>query len=177
MPEVCAVRWSYSSSGSNLLRMSSRTARWLAAVSTALFVLTLGLWLWSETFFFFRIYSSRFYVVVPSRSQPFYGTQYLGIPFCMATDPNEMYLETQTAQKHFAGFQYVAGSQQSVFSMPVLVLAIVPLIGMAMGYTLIYRQRRRARTGCCVVCGYDLRHSSERCPECGTAVAKLEAAN
>ncbi len=32
------------------------------------------------------------------------------------------------------------------------------------------RQRRRLRSGLCVQCGYDVRSSIERCPECGAAL-------
>jgi hypothetical protein len=39
--------------------------------------------------------------------------------------------------------------------------SLVPMIS-------IIRARRLARPGCCIACGYDLRATPDRCPECGT---------
>ena len=50
----------------------------------------------------------------------------------------------------------------------VVTFAIAPA-----GYVLdLNRRRLRARRGLCSKCGYDLRESQERCPECGTAVVR-----
>ena len=38
-----------------------------------------------------------------------------------------------------------------------------------------WRRRRRASTGRCPRCGYDLRATPDRCPECGRAAEKTAA--
>jgi|SRR5579884_4193538 len=50
--------------------------------------------------------------------------------------------------------------------LPVLVFALLPTT--RAGLTMF--RRRQRRPGRCRVCGYDLRATRERCPECGTAV-------
>jgi hypothetical protein len=56
------------------------------------------------------------------------------------------------------------------FWMPVAGMAILPLVW-AIGLRKLRRQRRKA-AGLCEDCGYDLRGSPERCPECGTIPAR-----
>jgi predicted amidophosphoribosyltransferase len=55
-----------------------------------------------------------------------------------------------------------------------LIIPYWPLALLAAAYPLIaasklIRSHLRRRAGCCIACGYDLRASPDRCPECGRA--------
>jgi hypothetical protein len=45
--------------------------------------------------------------------------------------------------------------------------AVLPLVVAPVWLARLHRRRRRAGSGLCVGCGYDVRASGERCPECG----------
>jgi len=50
--------------------------------------------------------------------------------------------------------------------------ALLPVLGLARFTRKTVLGRRRARAGLCPGCGYDLRATPERCPECGTIPAR-----
>lgn len=66
------------------------------------------------------------------------------------------------------GFGY--GSAYGVF-VPYWFMIALLLVVPAVWWRQSKRLQRWAATGCCIKCGYDLRASKERCPECGTAIS------
>jgi hypothetical protein len=60
--------------------------------------------------------------------------------------------------------------------LPLWFLAITTGLPPALWLRAFRRRRRRRREGLCRRCGYDLRASPERCPECGQAIGDRAAA-
>ena len=60
-----------------------------------------------------------------------------------------------------------AGSDESYLTLPYWSIALPAAAVGACGFAGALRRRARHRSGRCPACGYDLRATPERCPECG----------
>jgi hypothetical protein len=52
----------------------------------------------------------------------------------------------------------------------VAAFAVLPLCWATQRSWTVWRRRGRGKPGLCLTCGYDVRASKERCPECGAAI-------
>jgi hypothetical protein len=69
---------------------------------------------------------------------------------------------------HIVSFNYREfGERTTAWSVPHWMAATVAAFPAAFWVTGVYRRHRRASSGRCAACGYDLRATPDRCPECG----------
>jgi len=83
----------------------------------------------------------------------------------------------RSSDRQFLGFRSIRGGgifwgvTYHILAIPYWILipptAILPILWMRRRR----RNRYRSRTGRCLCCGYDLRESKEKCPECGAVIA------
>jgi len=97
-----------------------------------------------------------------------------------STKPNVGYYEHVRQTARFLDFKIGAVQEQNqwtVYSANRVVIPLWPLIAAALCLPAVWlvrfkRRRGLAGVGRCAKCGYDLRATTERCPECGTIPAR-----
>jgi hypothetical protein len=75
--------------------------------------------------------------------------------------------------RQFLGFAYGTGSGSGytfgyIVVIPYWFTTFVPWMVTAWWIRKLWQSRHAVAAGCCRVCGYDLRATPDRCPECGT---------
>jgi hypothetical protein len=87
-----------------------------------------------------------------------------------------MFWNSADIKRSFFGLSFAAGSPNYVVSRYAIEVIPYPAcLALTMGLSAIVsipilRRWRRSRRGQCLGCGYDLRASTDRCPECGLAI-------
>jgi hypothetical protein len=160
----------------------------LTALSLLLLVATVALWV--------RSYSSPVWVWVQDAKGPLirsfvtYRTYEGRFDLFVAYDVN-LDVRNDPARKHVKRVEFHSpelifwflndpggGYERRLYShyrFIAVLTGLLPLLRLARLVTTKLRKRRRLTHGLCRTCGYDLRATPERCPECGKFVGASQA--
>jgi hypothetical protein len=152
-----------------------------AAMSLVLLLASVAVWLWSYPNWRVGAHRGQLLLVVfdPVKAEEQQLLDKHGLLGDLKEWSETTWPRADGWSKGALGFRFGHGSRRfdfgtapvivsfSVCAMPcwfiVAVLAVLPV----MHYLRFWRQRRRTVRGLCAACGYDLRGSPDRCPECG----------
>ena len=79
--------------------------------------------------------------------------------------------EDQRREMVWSAECYISGKDIELV-LPLWMPAVVCMSALLWLYLPLHRRRKCKKFGLCLKCGYDLRGSKERCPECGTEFSK-----
>jgi hypothetical protein len=150
--------------------MPPRLLTLVAAIGLLMAIATAALWLRSVV----APQVDFFIVISPSKSYGL-GTEHGAIiGFLQLEQPQYRSNVSSDIQVVRAGFRFLritsGGMRRYNLVVPFWFLTAVWLVPPLLWVARRNKIRRRRRNNLCVTCGYDLRASSGRCPECGTAL-------
>ena len=155
--------------------MRSRLLTLVAAIGLLMAIATAALWLRSTV----APQVDFFVVISPSKSYGL-GTEHGAIiGFLQLEQPQYRSNVSSDIQVVRAGFRYLRmtsdGMRRYNLVLPFWFLTLVWWVPSLLWVSRRNKIRQRRRNHLCLTCGYDLRASFDRCPECGTGIAKSES--